>query len=219
MSRSFLYPADLADYVDANWLRDTAILADLRAETGAMENAGMQIGPDQGQLMAMLVRLMGAKKCLEVGVFTGYSSLSVALALPADGQIVACDISEEFTVTARRYWERAGVANKIELRIGPALDTLEQLKSEGHAGTFDFAFIDADKPNYRGYYEQCLDLLRPGGLITLDNVLWSGKVADLSDQEPNTVALRELNAFLHADERIDLCLIPIGDGVTMARKR
>jgi caffeoyl-CoA O-methyltransferase len=169
--------------------------------------------------MALLVRLMGARKTLEVGVFTGYSSTSVALALPPDGQIIACDVSEEYTSVARRYWQEAGVADKIELRIGPAGDTLDRLIAEGHAGTFDFAFIDADKEQYDLYYERTLYLLRPGGLTALDNVFRGGRVIDPSDTRPSTQAIRDLNEKLIDDERIHLSIVPIADGLTLALKR
>jgi predicted O-methyltransferase YrrM len=179
----------------------------------------MQIAPEQGQFMALLVQMMGAKKVLELGVFTGYSSLAIALSLPIDGKITACDISEEFTAVARRYWQAAGVADKIDLRIAPALETLERLLAEGQAETFDFAFIDADKQNYDRYYEQVLQLVRPGGLIAIDNVLWSGLVADPTVQDEETIALRAFNQKLSGDERVKLSLVPIGDGVTLALKQ
>jgi caffeoyl-CoA O-methyltransferase len=179
----------------------------------------MQIGPEQGQLMGLLARLVGAKRCIEIGVFTGYSSLAVALALPEDGRILACDVSEEWTAIARRFWREAGVEHKIELKLQPATRTLEQLLAAGEAGRYDFAFIDADKPSYDTYYELLLQLLRPGGLIALDNTLWSGHVADPNNRDPNTVALRALNDKLHRDERVDLSLLPVGDGLTLARKR
>lgn len=199
-------------------LRDTDLLQRLRTETQQMSNGGMQISPDQGQFMQMLVKLMEAKRTLEVGVFTGYSSLSVALALPADGQIVACDVSEDYTSVARRYWTEAGVAHKIDLRIAPATETLQKLLATGEQNSFDFAFIDADKNNYDAYYEYALQLLRPGGLILIDNMLWHGAVIDETRQDPDTVAIRTLNKKLHTDARIDLSLVPIGDGVIMARK-
>jgi predicted O-methyltransferase YrrM len=178
----------------------------------------MQISPEQGQFMALLVKLIGAKKTLEIGVFTGYSSLVVALALPADGKIVACDVSEEYTSVARRYWQRAGVEDKIDLHIAPALETLDKLLTAGEAETFDFAFIDADKGNYDNYYERCLELIRPGGLIAIDNVLWSGKVADTEIQDNQTNKIRALNRKLHEDSRITLSLVPIADGLTLAMK-
>jgi len=200
-------------------VREHPVLAELRAETATMKHAGMQIGPDQGQFMALLARLVGARRCIEVGVFTGYSSLSVALALPDDCRIIACDVSEEWTAVARRYWERAGVAKKIELRLGPATDTLDKLLADGGEGRYDFAFIDADKTNYLEYYERCLRLVRANGLIAVDNTLWSGDVADASNTRPDTVALRAFNDRLHRDERVDIALLPVGDGVTLARKR
>lgn len=210
---------DLYTYVLEVSLREPDVLARLRAETAAHPYARMQISPEQGQFMQILVKLLGARKALEVGVFTGYSSLAVTLALPEDGQLVACDVSEEFTSIARRYWAEAGVADRIDLRIAPALDTLDLLIENGDAGTFDFVFVDADKTNYDGYYERALCLVRSGGLITFDNVLWSGRVADPTQTDADTSALRELNLKLHADDRIDLSLLPIGDGLTLARKR
>jgi predicted O-methyltransferase YrrM len=179
----------------------------------------MQISPEQGQLMQLLVRLMGARRTLEVGVFTGYSSLAVALALPEDGRILACDLSEEYTAIARRHWQAAGVAHKIELVIGPALATLDARLARGEAGRYDFAFIDADKGNYTGYYERALELVRPGGLIAVDNTLWGGAVADETDHSDDTVALRRFNQQLLGDGRVDLSLVPIGDGLTLARRR
>ncbi len=179
----------------------------------------MQIAPEQGQFMALLIQLIGATKTLEIGVFTGYSSLCVALTLPPTGKIVACDVSEEFTAIARRYWQTAGVADKIDLRLAPALETLDQLLASGQAETFDFAFIDADKENYDRYYERSLQLVRPGGLIAIDNVLWSGEVADPQVHDNNTLAIRALNDKLHHDERVTLSLVPIADGLTLALKR
>ena len=209
---------NLYDYLLSISLREPAILTQLRQETAQMPRSIMQISPEQGQFMALLVKLIGAKKTLEVGVFTGYSSLVVALALPADGKIVACDVSEEYTSVARRYWQEAGVADKIDLHIAPALETLDKLLTAGEAGTFDFAFIDADKGNYEHYYEQCLELIRPGGLIAIDNVLWSGKVADTEIQDNQTNKIRALNRKLHQDSRITLSLVPIADGLTLAMK-
>jgi predicted O-methyltransferase YrrM len=178
----------------------------------------MQISPEQGRFMALLVRLMGARRTLEVGVFTGYSALSVALALPPEGRIVACDISEEWSAMARRHWEKAGVAHKIDLRIAPALETLDTLIAEG-AAPFDFAFIDADKSNYLGYYERALALVRPGGLIAVDNTLWSGAVADPGNDDRDTRAIRAFNDALHADPRVETAMLPIGDGLSLALKR
>jgi caffeoyl-CoA O-methyltransferase len=218
-SRRLQISDDIHRYLVEHSVREPEVLARLRAATASLPQAQMQIGPEQGQLMALLARLVGAKRCIEIGVFTGYSSLAVALALPADGRILACDVSEEWTAIARRFWREAGVEHKIELKLQPALRTLEQLLAAGEAGRFDFAFIDADKPAYDAYYELLLQLLRPGGLIALDNTLWSGHVANPDDRDPNTVALRALNDKLHRDERIDLSLLPVGDGLTLARKR
>ena len=209
----------LYDYLLKVSLRESPLLAELRAETAKLPMAGMQISPEQGQFMALLAELIGARRALEVGTFTGYSSLVVALAMPADGKLVACDVSEEFTAIARRYWARAGVAAKIDLRLAPALDTLGKLLADGGAGTFDLAFIDADKKEYDGYYEAVLKLLRPGGLLLVDNVLWDGAVADPKKRDSDTLAIRALNKKLHDDKRISLSLIPIGDGLTLARKR
>ena len=209
---------NLYDYLLSVSLREPTILSKLRQETAQLPMSQMQISPEQGQFMALLVKLIGAKKTLEVGVFTGYSSLVVALALPTDGKIVACDVSEEFTSIARRYWQEAGVADKIDLHIAPALETLDHLLTTGEAGTFDFAFIDADKGNYDNYYEQCLKLIRPGGLIAIDNVLWSGRVADTEIQDNQTNKIRDLNRKLHEDSRITLSLVPIADGLTLAIK-
>ncbi len=194
-------------------------MRELREETAALPNHNMQIAPEQGQFMAFLVKLLGARRALEVGVFTGYSSLAVALALPEDGRVAACDVSEEFTAVARKYWQKAGVAHKIRLHLAPAAQTLARFLDEGRAGQYDFAFIDADKPNYDTYYEQCLQLIRPGGLIAIDNVLWDGKAADTAVTDPDTQAIRALNQKLRRDERVDLSLVPIGDGLTLLRKR
>jgi len=212
-----LTPA-LCDYLRAVSLREPEILTRLRQETAALPVARMQIAPEQGQFMALLVRLLGARRTLEVGVFTGYSSLVVALALPPDGKVVACDVSPEYTAIARRYWEAAGVADKIDLHLGPALETLDRFLTEGQANSFDFAFIDADKSNYDTYYERSLQLVRPGGLIAIDNVLWSGQVADPAVQDTRTNHLRSLNQKLHTDARISLSLVPIADGLTLALK-
>jgi caffeoyl-CoA O-methyltransferase len=209
----------LYDYLLSVSLREPALLRRLREETAHLAEADMQIAPEQGQFMALLVRLLGARRCLEIGVFTGYSSLVVALALPADGRIVACDVSERWTSIARRYWSEAGVSDRIDLRLAPALETLDQLRADGQAGSFDFAFIDADKENNLRYYERALELLRPGGLVVVDNTLWSGRVADPENSEVDTVAQRHFNEQLHLDERVDLSLVPIGDGLTLARKR
>ncbi|SUS07673.1 O-methyltransferase MdmC [uncultured Defluviicoccus sp.] len=209
----------LYDYLHAVSLREPALLARLREETAALPEARMQIAPEQGQFMAMLVRLMNAREILEIGTFTGYSALAMALALPPDGHIVACDVSAEWTAIGRRYWREAGIAERIELRLAPAIETLEALLADGGEDRFDFAFIDADKSGYRAYYEACLKLVRPGGLIVVDNTLWDGRVADDSVQDANTCAIRAFNAALHDDVRVDLSLVPIGDGLTLARRR
>ncbi|MBW4495995.1 MAG: class I SAM-dependent methyltransferase [Oscillatoria princeps RMCB-10] len=209
----------LYDYLLSVSLREPEILRQLREETARHPRAGMQIAPEQGQFMALLAQLLGATKTLEIGVFTGYSSLCVALALPPTGKIVACDVSEEYTATARRYWEAAGVAHKIDLRIAPALQTLDDLLAAGVAETFDFAFIDADKDNYDAYFELSLQLVRTGGLIAIDNVLWRGQVADPQVQDSSTQAIRAFNEKLHRDERVTLSLLTIADGLTLALKR
>jgi predicted O-methyltransferase YrrM len=209
----------LADYIQSISLREPDILKQLREETAKLSMARMQISPEQGQLMALLVQLMGAKKTLEIGVFTGYSALAVALALPVDGKLIACEISEEYTAIAKDFWGRAGVSEKIDLRIAPALETLEKLIAEGETGSFDLAFIDADKRNYENYYERVLTLLRPGGLILIDNVLWSGKVVDPIITDKQTQAIREFNQKLHQDSRINLSVVAIADGLTLALKR
>ena len=218
MGRSVTMTDTLYRYLVDHSLRDHPVLAELRAETAKLPQAVMQIGADQGQFMALLVKLTGARRCLEVGVFTGYSSLAVALALPPEGTIVACDVSEEWTAVARRYWEKAGVAAKIDLRLQPALRTLDELLDAGEAGRFDFAFIDADKTRYDAYYERCLRLVRRGGLIAIDNTLWYGKVADPAVDDDDTRALRSLNDKLHRDARVALSLLPVGDGLTLALK-
>ena len=211
--------ADLAEYVRSVTLREPDLLRRLRDETAAHPEAQCQITPEQGQFMGLLVRLIHARKTLEVGVFTGYSSLSVALALPADGKVVACDVSPEFTAVARRYWKEAGVDGKIELRLAPALQSLDALIAEGQAGTFDFAFIDADKENYHTYFERALVLVRPGGVITVDNVLWHGKVIDPQVNDTDTLAIREFNRRLHTDQRIWISMVTIADGLTVAMKK
>ncbi len=221
MSSNFLALTEaLYQWLQDNSLREPEVLRRLREETAATNPmAVMAISPVQGQLMMLLLKLIGARRTIEVGVFTGYSSLCTALALPADGRIVACDVSEEWTAVARRYWAEAGVADKIALRLAPATETLDALLADGQAGTFDFAFIDADKANYDEYYERILKLMRPGGLIVFDNMLWYGKVADASVQDEDTVALRALSAKLHHDERVFVSLLPVGDGVTLALKQ
>lgn len=217
-SKTFTLPDNIYQYLLDNSLRDSDVLRELREVTAADPMSRMQISPEQGQFMSLLIELMGAKRCLEVGVFTGYSSLCVALALPADGKIIACDVSAEWTGVARKYWEKAGVAHKIDLRLAPAQDTLDSLIAQGQAGTYDFAFIDADKENYLNYYERCLKLMRRGGLIAIDNTLWSGRVANPDDQDLDTRCIRALNAALLDDRRIRLSLLPLGDGLTLALK-
>lgn len=209
----------LYSYLLSNSLREPEVLQQLRQETATHTMSQMQIAPEQGQFMMLLVQLMGVKKALEVGVFTGYSSLCVALALPPDGKLVACDVSEDYTSIARRYWEKAGVIDKVDLRIAPALETLDQLLAEGQANSFDFAFIDADKSNYDNYYERSLQLVRPGGLIAVDNVLWSGKVADPTVQDNRTNTIRALNQKIQQDQRVMPSLVPIADGLWLALKR
>lgn len=209
----------LYDYLLRHSLREPETLARLRAETAAHPQVNMQIAPEQGQFMQMLVRLTDARRAIEVGVFTGYSSLAVALAMADDGYLLACDVSEEYTAIARRHWQAAGVAHKIELVLAPARETLDARLAAGEAGTYDFAFIDADKTGYLGYYERLMRLIRPGGLIVVDNTLWSGGVANPANRDPDTVALREFNDRLLADPRIDLSLLPLGDGLTLARRR
>jgi len=209
----------LYEYLLKHSLRESPFLYDLRQKTAALSESRMQISPEQGQFMQLLIELIGAKKTLEIGVFTGYSTLATALALPEDGKIVACDVSEEWTGIALDYWRKAGVAQKIDLRIAPALDTLNQLLADDQMGSFDFAFIDADKANTQQYYEMTLKLLRVGGLLAVDNVLWSGRVADPDQQQPNTKVIRAFNDMLHQDERVTMSLLPIGDGLSLARKR
>jgi caffeoyl-CoA O-methyltransferase len=209
----------LDDYILKTGLREHPAQKALRAATAKHPRGMMQIAPTQGAFMALLVQAIGAKRCIEIGVFTGYSALSVALALPPEGRLIACDVSEEYTSIARRYWAKAGVAGKIELKLGPALATLDGLLAQDGAGSFDFAFIDADKPNYLGYYERCLKLLRQGGLLAIDNVLWGGDVADPEKSDADTTAIRALNDKVAADERVSVSLLPLGDGLTLARKR
>jgi len=218
-NRTIAITETIYQYLCDHSLREDPILKDLRDHTYAMEERAMQIAPEQGQFMKMLVKLIGAKNAIEVGVFTGYSSLAIALALPEDGRIVACDVNPQYTSVAEKFWVSAGVREKIDLRIGPAKDTLLELINAGLTGTFDFAFIDADKINYDHYYELCLQLIRPGGLITVDNVLWGGAVSDDTINDVDTNSIRALNDKLHQDERIDLSLVPVGDGLTLAMKR
>lgn len=200
-------------------LRESDVLKALREETATLSTANMQIAPEQGQFMALLVHLCGARHIIEVGVYTGYSSLAMALALPENGRLLACDVSEEYTNIAQRYWSEAGVSSKIDLHLAPAIETLQTLRKDGAAGRFDMAFIDADKASYDAYYEHCLALLRQGGLIVVDNVLWGGSVIDPDKQDEDTCAIRAFNQKLLADQRVDISLVPIGDGLLLARKR
>lgn len=207
------------DYILKTSVREPEVLGRLREETAAHPESRFQIPPEQGQLFRLLIRLGGARRVIEIGVFTGYSSLAMAMALPPDGRIVACDISEEYTSTARRYWSEAGVAGKIDLRIAPAKQTLDGMIAAGENGSYDLAFIDADKTGYPGYYEQCLKLIRPGGVIALDNMLSRGRVLEESSEERDVASLHRMNEFIHDDERVDALLLPIGDGLTLAVKR
>ncbi len=220
MSRRTLGLDDrLYDYLLAQSLREPPLLAELRAHTAQLSGAQMQISPEQGQFMGLLVELLGARRILEVGTYTGYSALRMALAQGADGEMLCCDVSAEWTAMAQDYWQRAGVRERIDLRLAPALDTLDGLLAEGAQGHYDLMFIDADKSNYAGYYARGLELLRPGGLLLFDNTLWGGAVADPQADDADTRALRALNTQLRDDERISLSLLPVGDGLTLARKR
>lgn len=218
-NKTFTMSDTLTAYMQKVSLREPDVLTRLREETSQQSMAMMQIAPEQGQFMQLLVKALGIRRAIEVGVFTGYSALCVALAMPDDGRIVACDVSTEWTDIARRYWKDAGVDHKIELRIAPAVETLDTLIGEQLENKFDFAFIDADKAGYKDYYERALVLIRPGGLIAIDNTLWNGNVADESNQTESTQAIRDLNRHIHADERVDISLLPIGDGLTLALKR
>lgn len=208
----------LYDYLLSVSLRELPVLKELRERTAQLPMAQMQISPEQGQFMQWLVTMLGARRTLEIGVFTGYSTLVTALALPADGLVVACDISAEYTAIAKEYWQRAGVSTRIQLHLQPALETLKQLLSNGEANSFDFAFIDADKENYQHYYEAVLQLLRPGGVIAVDNVLWDGRVIDPAVNDSSTVAIRAFNRQLHNDQRVAITMLPLGDGLTLVRK-
>jgi predicted O-methyltransferase YrrM len=220
---SFVRPTPITDrlydYVLSVGVREPELFRELREETSQLPECEWQIAPEQGPLLVLLVRLSWARKCVEVGTFTGYSALWVASALPADGTLVCCEVNETYAGLARRYWEKAGLAERIDLRMGPALDTLDKLLGGLDVGTFDYAFIDADKANYDAYYERCLQLVRPGGLIAIDNTLWDGKVADESVTDEDTVAIRELNAKIHADERVDVSFLPFADGLTLCVRR
>jgi O-methyltransferase len=219
---SFVRPTPMTDslyeYVLSVSLREPESLRALREETSKLSEAEWQIAPEQGPFLALLVQLMGAKKCLEVGTFTGYSSAWVASALPPEGRIICCDFNDTYAAIARKYWVIAGVDGKIDLRLAPAIDTLNELLAKGAAGSFDYAFIDADKSNYDSYFEKCLELLRPGGLIAIDNTLWDGKVADQKIIDADTFAIRALNAKLFSDKRVSLSFLPFADGLTLARK-
>jgi len=210
---------ELYDYMLAGSLREPDVLKRLRERTAELEFAGWQIAPEQGQFMALLVELIGARRCIEVGTFTGYSALAVALALPDDGELIACDISDEYPSIGRPFWEEAGVAHKIDLRLAPGIETLNALVTGGRSGDFDFVFIDAEKQTYPDYFDRAVDLLRTGGLIAVDNVLWGGSVADASNTKDTTEAIRVLNKKVQADERVTMSLVPIGDGLMLARKR
>ncbi len=220
MSRNSLRIDDALDaYLAVLLPEEPAVLARLREETSRLEVASMQIGQDQGRFMTLLLRCLGAQRTIEVGVFTGYSTLITALALPNTGHIVACDINRQWTEIALRYWREAGVADKIDLRIGPATDTLDAMLAGGDGESYDFAFIDADKPGYDGYYERSLELLRPGGVIAVDNALWGGSVANLAKNSEDTQAIRALNEKISRDPRVEAYLAPVGDGVHLAWKR
>ncbi len=218
-NRTIGMPDDLLEYLLSEGVRENDIQRALRAETARLPQSGMQIAPEEGALLAMLVRLTGARRVVEIGTFTGYSALTMALAMPADGVLIACDHSHEWTEVGQRYWRQAGVDELIDLRIGEAVDTLDALLDDGGARQYDFVFIDADKSGYPNYYERALKLLRPGGLVAVDNTLWHGRVSDPSQQDEDTRAIRAFNRTLRDDARIDLCLVPVADGVTLARKR
>ena len=207
------------DYLLGHSLRESTACQQLREETRPMKMGMMQVSPEQGQFMAFLVELTGARKAVEVGTFTGYSALCVAQALPEEGTLVCCDVSEEWTAVGKKYWEQAEVSDRIDLRIGPAVDTLKAMRDAGEEGTFDFGFIDADKANYQSYYEHVVALLRTGGLLLIDNVLWGGSVANPDKTDEDTEAIRALNAFVHHDDRVSLSMLPVGDGLTLALKR
>lgn len=216
--KSTFLDREIGEYILETTLREDPLLRELREETDSYPNATMEIGPEQGQFMQLLVHLLGARRYLEIGVFTGYSALAVALALPSDGRVVACDVSEEYTSVARRYWQRSGLAEKFDLRIAPALETVDQLIA-AQTEPFDLAFIDADKANVDRYYEACLRLIRTGGVILVDNVLWDGAVVDPNADDAETLALRALNEKAGRDERVDVSLLPLCDGLLVARKR
>lgn len=210
---------EVYQYLVNHSVREPAILTELRTETHKLSDSRMQISPEQGQFMALLMEILGAKKTLDIGTFTGYSALAVALTLPKDGKVFAFDLNDEWTTIARKFWQRSGAGDKIELKLGPAQESLQQLIDHGQSGTFDFAFIDADKANYDHYYEQSMQLVRAGGIIAIDNVLWSGKVADPDENDESTRAIRQLNTKVLKDERVNISMLAIGDGLTLARKR
>ena len=218
-TKTILMDDQLLEYLRQNSVREPDVLQELREETQKLSNSGMQISPEQGQLMAMLVKLVNARKIVEIGTFTGYSSTVMALAMPEDSQLIAFDISEEYTRTARIFWKKAGVDQRVKLVLGNAKESLKNFLQAGEQESVDLAFIDADKSSYAEYYEYCLQLIRPGGLILVDNVSWGGQVADASNHDKDTEALRIFNAALSSDQRVDLCMVPIGDGLTIARKR
>ena len=213
------YTKALRDYLWDKGIDEHPALKELRIETTGLPESMMQICPEQGALMGNLIRMISAKRTIEVGTFTGYSALAVALALPEDGQVIACDVSKVWTAIGKEKWEQAGVSHKIDLRLGPAVDTLDELIQQGQEGSFDFAFIDADKVNYTAYYEKCLQLITTGGVIAIDNVLWGGSVLDSKRNDEDTKAIRELNDFVALDERVNISMIPIGDGVTLVVKK
>jgi len=217
--RTNLLADDVYGYLLRCSSREPEVLTRLREATASLPESMMQVGPDQGQLMAMLVKLIGARRCIELGTFTGYSALAVALALPADGHVITCDVSREWTDVGRRFWREAGIESRIDLRLGPALETLDELLEQGEANRFDFAFIDADKPSYVTYYEKLLLLIRPGGLIAADNTLALAGEAIVHQTRANAVAMREFNEFVHRDDRVDLAMLSVGEGITLLRKR
>ena len=220
MSRNSINLTDeVYSYLHSVSLREEHVQQQLRKETASHKWGMMQVSPEQGQFMALLIKMLGAKRVIELGVFTGYSSLCMALALPDDGQIIACDVNEDYTRIAEGYWRQAEVSHKIDLRLAPALETLETLVSTGESGKFDFVFIDAVKEEYKDYYALVLDLLRPGGVMGVDNVLWGGSVANPDKQDEETNAIREFNSYVHKDGRVDISMLPIGDGLTLVRKR
>ena len=220
MSRSTLKLTDsVYDYMLEHSLRESEACRLLREETAPMKMGMMQVSPEQGQFMAFLVRLTGTRRALEIGTFTGYSALCVAQALPSDGRLVCCDVSEEWTSVGQRYWQSAGVSDKIDLKIGPATETLQALREDGEEGRYDFAFIDADKKNYLVYYENVLSLLRTGGVLLIDNVLWGGSVANPGKNDDDTNAIRTLNQHLRGDDRVLLSMLPVGDGLTLVMKQ